>query len=427
MRVLFVAPIEQGSGETITAVHMGEDLVRSGHEVRYLASKFARRFIEPVLPGVSIELSSAGPSNIDLWCETINDFSPDATVFADYSFMSLPFGVAPLGREPGWPEALDQYHGCLITLDHFGFAQQPMGVYFGPAHLTPFQYHNFSAIPERMEILLPCPMHEPGHVRGRRGHAFRYWEVPLSIPSDVRADVRRRYLVDSGGFLVFHTVPNWAWQAAELMQIYLYDYLPDLLDHYLGDLPRLVTVVSVNNGDLLDPLRAPRLRIVNLPPISISEFEALLLGSDLVITENRVSISLGKALCGFQVCGALVNRQRTLDLAFSPDLTVRGVVSAMEGRRLSSVYPFEVFPSGMAELLQRIILYRDNSLTTTFCDLEIFGGENTGAVFRRLLTDNELRTQLRSKQEHYLRKLARLPSASEIIRTLSQRAEACHA
>ena len=107
-------------------------------------------------------------------------------------------------------------------------------------------------------------------------------------------------------------------------------------------------------------------------------------GSDLMITENRISISLGKAVCGFQICAALVNRQSTLDLVLSPDSTVRRVVSAMEGRRLASVYPFEVFPCGMAELLQQIILYRENSLTGTFCDLEIFGAEGTGTLLRQL-------------------------------------------
>ncbi len=426
MRVLFVTPIEDGSGETITAVHMGEDLRRKGNDVLYLASKFARKFIEPVLPGVSTDLGPDGPCNLDLWHRTITDFSPDAVVFADYPFMFLPFGVAPLAKEPGWSETVQQYSGCLITLDHFGFAQRAMGVFFGPPHLTPFQFHQFRAIPESMEILLPCPMHEPQEVHGRRGHAFRYWTVPLSISSEVRSEVWRRYVDDEDGFLIFHTVPNWAWQAAEMMQIPLYRYLPELLDHYLGDLPKPVTVVSVNNGELLDAARAPRLRIINLPPIPVSDFEALLFGSDLMITENRISISLGKAVCGFQVCAALVNRQSILDLTSSPDATVRRVVSAMEGRRLASVYPFEVFPCGMADLLQQIILYKANSLTSTFCDLELFGGENTGTIFRRLLTDETLRTHLRARQEYYVGNLARLPGAAQIIATLSQRVQAYH-
>src|SRR5215470_5257826 len=359
MKVLLVAPIEEGSGETITAIHVGEDLLHNGNKVMFLASGFARKFIEARLPGLTFELGREGKHNLNLWRKVVNEFSPDALVFADYPFLFVPRGVAPLGKEPGWIEDLHTFQGTLITLDHFGFAQEEMGLFFGPPHLTPFYYHTFEAIPERMEILLPCPMHEPCFVAGRRGQPFRYWDVPLTISSDIRNDVRHRYLDDHSGFLLFHFVPHWAWQVAQMLHVDLYRYLPELLDHYLGDLPKPVTVVSVNNGRLLDPAGAPRIHIVNLPPVSVSEFEALLLSSDMVITENRLSISMGKAICGLQNCMTLVNRQSRLDLLSSTDQVVQRVVSAMENQRLGSVYPFEVFPGGMGDLLERIILYKN--------------------------------------------------------------------
>jgi hypothetical protein len=415
MKVLLITPIEEGSGETITAIHIGEDLRRHGHEILFLASAFARKYIEARLPGLSIELGRDGALNLSHWLRIITEFAPDAVVFADYPFLFVPRGVAPLGKEPGWVEALGCFRGILITLDHFGFAQRQMGVFFGPPHLTPFNYHRFAEIPESMEILLPCPMHEPIDVAGRRGQAFRYWDVPLSIRSEVGEEVRRRYLKDESDFLVFHFVPNWAWRVAQMLQVDLYRYLPELLDYYLKDLPKGVTLVSVNNGQLLNSARAPNIRIINLPPISVSEFEALLLSSDLIVTENRVSISMGKAVCGFQNCVALVNRQSMLELISSPDAVVRRVVSAMESRRLGSVYPFEIFPGGSSDLLNQVILYQDNSLTRTFCDIEIFGGESSALMFRRLLLDDVLRADLRSKQEYYVANLAELPGASDAI------------
>lgn len=419
MRVLLVTPVEEGSGETITSVHIGQDLRREGSDVIYLASRFARRFIEPVLPGAAVELGSDGSDNLKLWRRTVAEFAPDAVVFADYPLMTMPLGVAPLLKEPGWLEALDEYTGTLITLDHFGFAQREMTLFFGPPHITPFQYHRFEAIPERMRILLPCPMHEPLDVPFRRGHTFRYWDVPLGILAETRAHVREKYLGGRDGLLIFHSVPNWAWQTAEMMQIPLYRHLPELLDRYLGGLSKPVTLISVNNGKLLDPERAQHIRIINLAPMPVAEFEALLFAADLTVTENRVSISCGKAVCGFQTCAALVNRRSTPELVDSPDPVVRKVVAAMEGRRLASVYRFEVFPCGMTEMLREIILYQGNSLPLTFCDLELFGGEETAQMFRRLLTDDELRGQLRAAQEHYVGNLARLPRASEAIAALA--------
>jgi Family of unknown function (DUF6365) len=415
MRALLVTPIEHGSGETITAVHVAEDLQRAGHDVVFLASAFARTFIEPRLPGCSVELVQDGDRNLALWRRTIAEFAPDVVVFADYPFLFVRRGVVPLGREPGWPEALEECRATLMTLDHFGFAQRPMKLFFGPPHLTPFYYHQFDAIPEHMDILLPCPMHEPQPVPGRRGHTFRYWDVPLVIDPAVKSNTRRQYLDGSSDRLAVHLVPNWAWQVAESLQIELYRYWPELLDHYLGDLEPPVTIVSVNNGRLFDPSRAPRLRIINLPPVAVSEFEALLQSADLILTENRLSISMGKAVCALQNCVALVNRHRMLDLIDSPDPVVRRVVAAIESHRLASVFPFEVFPGGMADLMDEIILYRRNSLTDAFRDVEIFGGEHSARVLRALLVEDQAKADLRSRQAHYVRNLAELPGAAEVI------------
>jgi hypothetical protein len=415
MRVLLVTPIEQGSGETITAIHIAEDLKRAGHDVMFLASAFARAFIEPRLPGTSVELGADGDLNLELWRRTIASFVPDAVVFADYPFLFVRRGVVPLGQLPEWRETLEDFRGTLITLDHFGFAQKRMRLFFGPPHLTPFYYHEFEAIPERMEILLPCPMHEPGPVNGRRGHVFRYWDVPLTIDIELRLETRRRHLEKETGRLVVHTVPNWSWQVADSLGIQLYRYWPELMDHYLGGLEPPVTIVSVNNGHLLDPGRALSVRIVNLPLVSVSEFETLLQSADLILTENRLSISMGKAICALQNCVAFVNRKNVLQLMDSPDPVVRRVVAAVEGHRLASVFPFEVFPGGMADLLDEIILYKNNSLADAFRDVEIFGGESSARVLRELLEEQGEIEALHDRQAHYVSTLAGIPRAAEVI------------
>src|SRR5438876_842467 len=47
---------------------------------------------------------------------------------------------------------------------------------------------------ERMCILLPCPLHEPGRVEGRQGHPYKSMAMPLRVDPGVRAQVRARYL-----------------------------------------------------------------------------------------------------------------------------------------------------------------------------------------------------------------------------------------
>jgi Family of unknown function (DUF6365) len=415
IKALLVTPVEQGSGETITAVHIAQDLIENGHEVLFLASPFARRFIDPSFQGRVQEFGPEGPRNHEIWKSALREFCPDAVVFADYPLLFFPSGVSRLASEPGWVESLDNIGACLVTLDHFGFAQHEMSLFFGPAHLTTFQYQKFPPIPSPMEILLPCPMHEPDAVEGRKGEPFRYWSVPLGVTSSARQRIRRRYLENEDDLLVFHSVPNWAWQAAEALGLPFYEYLPRILEEYLGSVQKQITIVSVNNGELLASPSNSRVRFINLNPIPTAEFEELLFSADLMITENRLSISMGKAICGFQVCAVLKNSYRILDLIPRLKGTLRDSVLAMENIRLGTVYPYEVFPSGMTELLEEIVLYKNNSLTKAFCDTEVFGGDETAEMLRRLLVDQPERKRLQQRQQSYVDKLQALPTSTKVL------------
>jgi hypothetical protein len=415
MKVLLITPVEEGSGETITALHVAESLVARGHSILFLASPFARRFLDGRFPRDVWSLGANPAENYALWQKALTDFRPEIVLFADYPHLFFSTGVSPLASHPGWVESLESLDACLVTLDHFGFAQHEMGMYFGPAHITTFQYEWFPAIPARMRILLPCPMHEPAFVEGRRGEPFRYWMVPLGITEDLRMAVRRRYLERDDELLVFHSVPNWAWRAAEALGLPFYQFLPRLLGEYFRDASRPVTIVSVNNGSLLDPIAGSGVRIVNLGPLPTSDFEGLLFSADLVITENKVSIAMGKAICGLQPCAVLKNSHRLIDLMNWAPSKVRDVILAMENIRPGSVYPYEVFPSGFKTELDQLILYRDNSLTRAFAEMELYEVEATGAMLQRLLVEPEARDNLLTHQRDYVVRLAELGDGAEIL------------
>ena len=414
MKVLFLAPVDQGSGETITAFHMAQTLVAGGHEVRFLASPFASRFLRPTFGAHVQELTPSGHANRALWEDALCAFQPDVVVFADYPLLFFSGGVAPLAEEPGWVADLDSVPACLVTLDHFGFAQQEMGVFVGPPHLT-FGYQWFPALPERMRILLPCPMHEPGPVDGRRGEPFRYHHVPLSLPADRRDAVRRRYLVGDDDLLVVHLVSNWAWRGSEAYGLSFYRFLPRLLDEHLAPLADRVTVVSVNNGRLLERPRGSRLSLVNAAPMAPDQFGALLLGADLLLTENRVSISLGKAVCGLQPCALLKNSHRLLDVLRTAPPAVRAVAQGMENAQPGTIYPYDVFPTGMVQELKDLVLYRDNSLTRAFGEVEVFGGRAASDQLCGLLADPDARRRLRAHQEVYVDRLASTEDGAAVL------------
>ena len=412
--VLIVAPVNEGSGESVTARYLGQALTAAGHRVVFLASPFATRFLADEFTNRIMQFSLDGSANVALWHRALRDVRPHAVVFADYPLMFWRSGMVPLAREPGWAESLAALDLCLITLDHFGFAQREMGMFFGPPHRSS-DFHWFDAIPERMQIMLPCPMHEPWPVPGRKGRPFRYWDVPLTIAPDDRAAIRARYLGHPDDLLIFHTVSNWAWKSEQSLGLHFYDNLSDLLTLYLGGLERPVTVLSLNSGDLLRSTLHPGVRILNHATVSPPEMDRLMFSADLVLTENQISISLGKAVCGFQPVAAFRNRYGILDLLECASVRLREIVLAIENPRPGSIYPFEVYPAGMQDVLEQIILYRNNSLTSGFALLEVFGGAETEHALKGLLTDEATRAELRERQRIYVERVAGLDNGAGVL------------
>jgi Family of unknown function (DUF6365) len=215
--------------------------------------------------------------------------------------------------------------------------------------------------------------------------------------------------------LVVHSAAGWARQAADLWNLPYYRHLSRLLSVYLTGLGRPVTVVSVNDGRLLAPADAPDVRIVNLAPIPAAEFEALLIASDLVLTENGVSVSLGKAVCGLRPAAVLANGHRLVDLVATAEPAIREIVLGMERDRLGAVFPYEVFPIWGRRELDQLGIHHANRFAAGFVRLEAFGGEATRSAIRDLLCDDATRSRLRARQGAYAAAVAALPGPAELL------------
>jgi uncharacterized protein DUF6365 len=414
-RTLLVTPT--ASGETVTAVHVAQSLTAKGHAVAFVASRLARRTIPPQLARHVFELAGTTQENLGVWERALASFDPHVVVFADYHLLTSPTSSSPID-DPGWREHLRELDACLVTLDHFGFAQCDAELSFGPPHLSPARIA-YPPLPDGIRIMLPCPMHHPGPVEGRRGEPFRYWDLPLGLPAGLRRQVRRSYLDDEADLLVVHSVPAWACRMAQGLELSFYRFLPDVFAWYFGGLGRRITVVSVNDGSLLPrsgrPGRPGDVRIRNLPPLPIADFERLLWSADLVITENKASISMGKAICGLQPSAAMTNSFTATDLMDRAPAELRDCVRAMEAQRPGSVFPYAIFPIDMRAELDKLCLYRGNALSEAFEEVELFGGEPTRDRLARLLTDPAAREALRERQQAYLHLLQQTPDAAALL------------
>lgn len=411
VKVLFVTPGEFSAGEAITAVHSAARIEAAGGKAHFLASRFTAGFVKT---GTSdCTLMSEDPSeNQAAWERCLLELRPDAVVFADFAMTFFSSGVTPLG-DGNWLRSLDEVDAALFTFDHLGFAQGPINVFYGPPHLgivEPIQQP-----PARVHVLLPCPVQEPAQVAGRRGVPFRYW-TPPDLDEEKKQTVRQQHAGD--GLLIFHSVPTWAHEWARHFGHPYYDFLSELLQLYLADEPKPVTVVSVNHGSLLGPSSTDGIQIRNLSTLPKEDYEALILASDLMLTENRISVSLGKAVCGLVPGAVLTNRRFAKDVLQDAEPALARIVQAMEDRHPGAVYPYEVFPIWGRRQVEKLGVFKESSYPDGVAGLEIFGGAETKAGLERLLTDDERRSELRAGQQAYADRVAGLPEVHEVIRSL---------
>lgn len=417
MNVLIVVPSTVSTGEAITALHMARDIVRHEGDVRFLASSLTTGFLaDPFADRVTVLGPDIG-ANQALWERTIRQFRPDFIVFADYPLLFFPSGTVRLADE-SWVRSLDTLDAALLTLDHLGYAQRQMTIAFGPPHLS-LASAMTPEPPARMRIALPCPVQEPGPVDGRTGTPFRYWDMTLTTSDREVRRVRTRFVNDERDLLILHSTPGWARQAAELWGLPYYALLARLLASYLGDLPRPVTVVSVNDGRLLAPSSDANVRVVNVPALPAAEYEALVLASDLFLTENSVSVGLGKAICARRPAAVLRNSHRLVDLMAMADEPRRRIVLEMESARLGAIFPFEVFPIWTRRELDHLGIHRDNGFVKGFVWLEAFGGEETRQQLHDLLLNRYVREALCARQDAYGRAVAALPGPVQMLRQVA--------
>ena len=177
-------------------------------------------------------------------------------------------------------------------------------------------------------------------------------------------------------------------------------------------------MVSVNNGNLLAASKQEGIRILNQASLPAATYEALLLSADLMLSENRVSVGLGKAVCGGTPCGYLANRFSSLDELPALPRPLGRIVDAMEAARPGFIYPHEVFPIWGPEEVEKLGQFRDNSIVDACRRFEIFGGDATREELHALLTDASTIAELKQHQHDYWARVDKLPDPEAILATV---------
>jgi hypothetical protein len=158
----------------------------------------------------------------------------------------------------------------------------------------------------------------------------------------------------------------------------------------------------------------------NLSKLETGEYDEILLASDLMITDNRISSSLGKAVCGLIPSLAIRNSYRFSEIMERTDRDAPNVALEMESDCMGSVFPFEVFPIWTVEDVNVLGLFSENPIEKCICTVEMFGDTRTQDSFRQLLTNATYFDNLRARQHDYISVIQRLRTGEETLLSTKQ-------
>jgi hypothetical protein len=177
----------------------------------------------------------------------------------------------------------------------------------------------------------------------------------------------------------------------------------------------------MNTGALLPETAVGNMRIMNVGPMEPRDFEDLVTASDLAITENRISVSLAKAIHQRTPCVVLRNSRSISEVMDCAPQPLRALIDEMERACLGSVFPFDVFPIWSQADLEELGIFDRDGPGDRFVALEAFGGEETAKQLCSLLIDGSTRERMRRAQSAYLARVQTLPSPFDALHAAPSR------
>ncbi len=438
VRALFLCGASRTYGEINVVLPLAESVVAAGGEVWFLSSPLAAQLGRPAFADRVFEMSEDRAANQVLFWRIIKKYRPNLVVFSEL------YEILQSDRPRECPlldsvllQDLESVEATLVFMDfiaHVGALQEVLACEHCAGQWGRRALRSFL---RRLWVILPCPLHEPGPVPGRRGIPFRIGPSPSSETAGVtdRTRCRAKYLgkaAERDGVLILRGSSTWQADLAEEAGVQLHEYLSDLLALYFEDFPRPVTLVSVSDRHKLRrPEGNSRLKVVNLPNLPRDEYRTLVLAADLVLTENEISYSLGQALGhGHGVLFVNSFTSRELSRREIDHEGLRRLLSKVEENWPGSIFPHVIHPIRLTKadhkLSEAPVSASGGSLpvattrlgrmaSSPFVKIELYGGRQTREILHRLLLDSSAAQELVREETGYLERLQRAESGVGVL------------
>jgi Family of unknown function (DUF6365) len=278
-RVVFLISIEDSYGEREHAYRFGRQLTEEGFATTYVVAASMEAYFRRLSLDVRPYREDAEAMRI------VDEIDPHLLVGCEYFNLS-----------PGLQKAVAASRFPLATMDG-----TTLGIELNTNPLGSRIAMRDFAVPERLVHLRPCPVGDP--IAGPGLHPwFLFRGVTRRNPERTRQD----WDVPPGARLILYAVAPWARGAAFVTgrMSHFPHLLTTLAQALAANGTRFETIVVLGRSSEYRGTHG-RTRCVELLPPDV--FEDLLLGCDLVVTDNVIQTSASKALVAGIPTLALVN------------------------------------------------------------------------------------------------------------------------
>ncbi len=386
MKALFIICPSLGIGEVYTAVRLSEQLSEAGWEVYFLGNEIIGLF-EEIKKENRWVLSNDSNYNYSLLEELVQRVNPDMFIFTDYN-MYIKNSYMNFAFDFGWLQNYDISCTVIDTIGNCGYKDDYSAIYEDKKTIL--------TLPDWVDaILRPVPPHDPVKTISENLIYFPVFLKSENISAEDKIILRQEFKVSQDSKLVIFPLGHWIKIVAGKVENRLYQHMIRIILYFFNRLEYDIELVllgdtSWNSGEYKNV--SLRTDLAELPFFKTEELIGI---SDLVITINRFSNSLGRA-ARYKV--PAISLRNSYDITVSEGRIITGLdygitpfinkILRLVTENNGTVKRFSIFPEFDTGIINEF--YDKNPrFAGIIPTCEIFDQEGTVNMMKKLLSEGK--------------------------------------
>jgi hypothetical protein len=440
MRILLCSTASFALGETYTIALFAKELLNSNNKCFFIAPQLGKNYLltfgfaEEIVLKLPTQKELGDQFNIEsnkkLFDAFVKKAKPDFVIIADWHHFRSDGLYYYETYSLNWFDKKIP----IGTFDHIGFAPNGRDNIKDsflekiekkiPDKKTHFK--EFLPVPERISFIIrPCP-HANNNDR-RDGNCFKWAVLKDNIKKEeiIVKKIRDLYKLKNER-VIFQPIGVWQDKLLSVSFSYLlekaevdYNYYEDtyfpIIFHYLSFIEEEIAYIVIS-ADVKKEKRIKKgnVTLIKIPPLNNNLFMEHLSATDLFITDNLMSVNLGKAVFNNILPIVFKNSlyqdsKKEIVSPFKISDFISEKISFLKENNL--IFPFRTFPLGMCELED---MYQNNPFSDCFIEEEVFDEEANIKLFKDIFSKGKHKN-IFTAQNEYIKKNNDLLSAEEIL------------